>query len=85
MIIEIMGSSEFCMYDLFIQLLDNLLFNYCRKAKPADICNFYNNVESIFDHLIRRNKCYRIDSKYENLISAGAEKVCTYTGFTFSL
>ena len=48
---------------------------YSRKSKPADICNFYNNVESVFDHLIRRNKCYRIDNKFENLISAGAEKV----------
>ena len=48
---------------------------YSRKSKPADICNFYNNVESVFDHLIRRNKCYRIDNKFQNLISAGAEKV----------
>merc|ERR1719443_667237 len=49
--------------------------DFCAKSKPADICNFYNNVESVFDHLIRRNKCYRIDNKFENLISAGAEKV----------
>lgn len=55
MIVEIMGSSEFC-----------------SKAKPADICNFYNNVESIYDHLIKRNKCYRIDARYENLITSGA-------------
>ena len=44
------------------------------KAKPADICNFYNNVESVYDHLIKRNNCYRIDARFENLISSGADK-----------
>ena len=44
------------------------------KAKPVDICNFYNNVESVYDHLIKRNNCYRIDARYENLISSGADK-----------
>ena len=42
------------------------------KAKPAEICNFYNNVESVYDHLIKRNNCYRVDAKYENLITSGA-------------
>ena len=52
---------------------ENLSF---RKGKPADVCNFMNNVESIFDHLIRRNRCYRVDAKYEWLITSGAaEKV----------
>merc|ERR1719219_733338 len=32
---------------------------FCAKGKPTDVCNFMNNVESIFEHLIRRNKCYR--------------------------
>ena len=44
------------------------------KAKPADICNFYNNVESVYDHIIKRNNCYRIDARFENLISSGADK-----------
>ena len=39
-----------------------------------DICNFYNNVESVYDHLIKRNNCYRIDARFENLISSGADK-----------
>ena len=59
MMVEIMGSSEFC-----------------AKAKAVDVVNFFNNVESVYDHLIKRNRCYRIDAKYENLISSGAaEKV----------
>merc|ERR1719410_2266025 len=45
---------------------------FCAKAKPAEICNFYNNVESVYDHLIKRNNCYRVDAKYENLITSGA-------------
>ena len=51
-----------------------VIHNFFSKAKPADICNFYNNVESVYDHLIRRNNCYRIDARYENLISSGADK-----------
>ena len=52
-----------------------------RKGKPAAVCSFMNNVESIFEHLIKRNRCYRVDAKYEWLITSGAaEKV----GFSFS-
>ena len=51
-----------------------VIHNIFSKAKPADICNFYNNVESVYDHLIKRNNCYRIDARYENLISSGADK-----------
>ena len=41
-----------------------------------------NNVESIFEHLIKRNRCYRVDAKYEWLITSGAaDKV----GFTREL
>merc|ERR1719461_760669 len=45
---------------------------FCAKGKPAAVCSFMNNVESIFDHLIRRNRCYRVDAKYEWLITSGA-------------
>ena len=49
---------------------------FCSKAKPNDVIHFFNNVESVYDHLIRRNRCFRIDAKFENLISSGAaEKV----------
>ena len=43
-----------------------------RKGKPAAVCSFMNNVESIFEHLIKRNRCYRVDAKYEWLITSGA-------------
>ena len=53
-----------------------------RKGKPAAVCSFMNNVESIFEHLIKRNRCYRVDAKYEWLITSGAaDKV----GFTEEL
>ena len=29
-------------------------------------------MESVYDHLIKRNNCYRVDAKYENLITSGA-------------
>merc|ERR1719219_2667068 len=28
---------------------------FCAKSKPADICNFYNNVESVWDHSAKSN------------------------------
>merc|ERR1719219_3289832 len=45
---------------------------FCSKGKPAAVCSFMNNVESIFEHLIKRNRCYRVDAKYEWLITSGA-------------
>ena len=42
------------------------------KAKPADVCNFYNNVESIWDHLCKINKCFRLDRKTEYMVESGA-------------
>ena len=47
------------------------------KAKKAiDVANFYNNLESIWDGLIKKNKCYKLDSISEFAVEAGgAEKV----------
>ena len=49
------------------------------KAKKAiDVANFYNNLESIWDGLIKKNKCYKLDSISEFAVEAGgAEKVVT--------
>ena len=49
-----------------------MILSLARKAKPADICNFYNNVESIWDHLVKINKCFRLDRKTEYMVEAGA-------------
>merc|ERR1719357_2300888 len=53
--------------------------DFCSKSKKAiDVANFYNNVESIWDGLIKKNKCYRIDSNVEFIVEAGgAEKSAT--------
>ena len=51
-----------------------------RKGKPAAVCSFMNNVESIFEHLIKRNRCYRVDAKYEWLITSGAADKVGFTG-----
>ena len=52
---------------------------YHSKAKKAiDVANFYNNLESIWDGLIKKNKCYKLDSIVEFVVEAGgAEKVVT--------
>merc|ERR1719495_741961 len=42
------------------------------KAKPAEIANFFNNVESVWDNLVKKNKCYKIDSLTSYLVEAGA-------------
>ena len=40
------------------------------------MANFYNNVESIWEGLIKKNHCYKIDSNVEFIVEAGgAEKV----------
>jgi len=45
---------------------------FCAKSKPADIVNFFNNVESIWDHLVKKNKCFKLDSIVEYVAEAGA-------------
>merc|ERR1719334_395800 len=53
--------------------------DFCSKAKKAvDVANFFNNVESIWDGLIKKNKCYKLDSITEFAVEAGgAEKSAT--------
>ena len=43
-----------------------------------DVVNFMNNVESVFDHLVKRNDCYRVDSLTNYMVEAGAS---TRVGF----
>ena len=42
------------------------------KAKPAEICFFYNNVESVWDHIVKINKCFKLDRKTEYFVTAGS-------------
>ena len=70
LVAEILGSSEFCAYVLFIEI--EYVTTFLRKAKPIDVANFFNNVESIWDHLVKKNKCYKLDSLTEYLAEAGA-------------
>ena len=37
-----------------------------------DVVNFMNNVESVFDHLVKRNDCYKLDSLTHYMVEAGA-------------
>jgi len=46
--------------------------DFCSKAKAVEIANFFNNVESIWDHLVKKNKCYKLDSITEYVAEAGA-------------
>ena len=45
---------------------------FCTKAKPLDVINFYNNLESVWDHIVKMNKCFKLDKKNEYLVTAGA-------------
>ena len=45
---------------------------FCSKAKPLDVINFYNNLESVWDHIVKMNKCFKLDKKNEYLVTAGA-------------
>ena len=45
---------------------------FLAKAKAVDVINFFNNVESIFDHLVLNNKCYRMESSSEYAVETGA-------------
>merc|ERR1719206_342787 len=59
---EVLGAEEFC----------------SKSKKAIDVANFYNNLESIWDGLIKKNKCYKLDSISEFAVEAGgAEKSAT--------
>ena len=45
---------------------------HIRKAKPAEICDFYNNVESVWDHIVKINKCFKLDRKTQYFVTCGA-------------
>jgi len=45
---------------------------FCAKAKPAEICFFYNNVESVWDHIVKINKCFKLDRKTQYFVTCGA-------------
>ena len=34
--------------------------------------NFYNNVESVWDHVVKINKCFKLDRKTEYFVTAGS-------------
>ena len=71
-ILEI-DAKIFCHQYLFSVIRECLkLDTLSRKGKAGAVCSFMNNVESIFEHLIKRNRCYRVDAKYEWLITSGA-------------
>ena len=36
------------------------------------MANFYNNVESIWEGLVKKNRCYKLDSNAEFTVEAGA-------------
>ena len=36
-----------------------------------DVINFINNMESIFDDLVKRNNCYKLDAKDLYMVEAG--------------
>ena len=49
---------------------------YCAKSKPEDVVNFYNNLESVWDHIVKMNKCFKLDRKTEYFVTAGsADKI----------
>merc|ERR550532_3760399 len=45
---------------------------FCAKAKPPEVINFYNNVESVWDHVVKLNKCFKLDRKTEYFVTAGS-------------
>merc|ERR1712227_789478 len=45
---------------------------FCMKAKPIEVINFYNNVESVWDHVVKINKCFKLDRKTEYFVTAGS-------------
>ena len=45
---------------------------FSRKAKPEEVINFYNNVESVWDHVVKLNKCFKLDRKTEYFVTAGS-------------
>ena len=60
------------LYLIFSLTLD-LNSSWCSKAKKAiDVANFYNNVESIWEGLVKKNRCYKLDSNAEFTVEAGA-------------
>ena len=46
--------------------------SFLAKAKAVDVVNFFNNVYSIWEHLVFKNKCYRLESNTEFCAEAGA-------------
>ena len=37
-----------------------------------EVINFYNNVESVWDHVVKLNKCFKLDRKTEYFVTAGS-------------
>jgi len=46
------------------------------KGKPDEVVNFYNNMESVWDHIVKINKCFKLDRKTEYFVTtAGSDKL----------
>lgn len=46
---------------------------YSQVKKAMDVVNFMNNMESVYDHLIKRNDCFKLDRKTQFIAEAGAD------------
>lgn len=42
-----------------------------------DVVNFMNNLESIFDDLVKKHKCFKLEKKTEYMVETGASAEVT--------
>ena len=68
--VEIPADHLLSNYHLFFRIKSGeMIF---RKAKPIEVINFYNNMESVWDHVVKINKCFKLDRKTEYFVTAGS-------------
>ena len=53
---------------------------FCSKASPADICNFMNNWNSVYQHLAKKNKCFHLDRVGYYMVECGASRADKMNG-----
>ena len=50
---------------------------FSQVKNPMDVVNFMNNLESIFDDLVKKHKCFKHDKRTEYMVETGASSEVT--------
>ncbi len=62
---------QFIQYPFGFQIIKFFeLFSHVKN--PMDVVNFMNNLQSIFDDLVKKHKCFKHEKRTEYMVETGA-------------